>query len=300
MKILKTTSNLISIAKGDPSKADNKKSIVNPLPFRGNNTNTSLKPAKAIFPLGFSVSKEDYRGPAVFIDPQFLGELIVAENKSHFELSADRKDSSQSVQDLIDSILLKNNFILIHGPITMNLANEVRMKTQLIASAMNKKNELKPVHFLINSPGGLIVAMNAILDAMDRLKNTKINGENIVVATYCDGFAASAASVILTNGTKGYRYLSPRSEVMIHQPLGGIGGQATDMDIGNKRIQKMKADIRDFFARTTNMSKEELDKVMERDHWMDSSESKKQGFIDHIYSDFPTKELDSSKLKELF
>lgn len=239
---------------------------------------------------GGFISKDDYRGAPVFIDPQFLGELIYAQNHPKFEIVPDKRNIT-GLQDAIDSVLLRNNFILIHGPITMQLADEVRMKTQLLAGAMEKNKKAKPLHFLINSPGGLIVAMNSILDAMDRLKNTKINGENIIVSTICDGFAASAASVILANGTKGSRYISPRSEVMIHQPLGGMGGQATDMDIANKRIQKMKGEIRSFFAKTTNMPEEELGRIMERDFWMDAEDSKKLGFVDCIYSDFPTKDL---------
>lgn len=250
-------------------------------------TNLKSVSPKSSFPVGFNLSKDNYHGPAAFIDPQYLGTLVCAENNTPF---------TDNIQNLLDSTLLQNNFILIHGPITTSLANEVRIKTQLLAGVMNKTGKVKPVHFLINSPGGLIVAMNAILDAIDRLKNTKINGQNIIVATYCDGFAASAASVILANGTKGYRYISPRSEVMIHQPLGGMSGQATDMDIQNKRIQKMKAEIRDFFARTTNMTKEELEKVMERDYWMDHKDSIEKGFVDSTYDRFVTNEFDSGNL----
>ncbi len=265
--------------------------------------------------LGFSglgISRDDYRGPGVFIDPNYLGKFLDMTNRKESrpanlldELML--KDLSKAAltghapegsSESIEQVILKNNFILIHDVVDDQMANEVRLKTQLLAAAMKKTGKVKPVHFLVNSPGGSIVSMNAILDAMDRLKNTKIDGQNIVVATYCDGMAASAASVILANGTPGCRYISPRSEVMIHQPLGGFSGQATDLDIRNRRIQKMKQEITDFFVKTTKMNKPDLERVLERDYFMDSNESVTKGFVDACYDRFQTEELDLD-VKEL-
>ncbi len=257
-----------------------------------------------------NVSKDDYRGPSVFIDPNYLGRFLDLSYRKESKplnildqtMSAylSNQGSMTTGQESIENIILKNNFILIHDAVTDEMANEVRLKTQLLAAAMKKTGNVKPVHFLINSPGGSIVSMNAILDAMDRLKNTKINGQNIVVATYCDGMAASAASVIMANGTPGYRYISPRSEVMIHQPLGGMSGQATDLDIRNKRIQRMKTDIVDFFVKTSKMSRDELVRVMERDYFMEAKESVEKGFADSYYDRFQTEELEQSDIRGLF
>ncbi len=258
------------------------------------------------------LTRDTYRGPDLFIDPAYLEEFVdetsrtekkpatildrimMTELEKATGTKSKEADSTKGIKEPIDLIILKNNFILIHGVITDELCNEVRLKTQLLASAMKKTGSLKPVHFLINSPGGSVVAMNSILDSMDRLKNTKIGGQNIIVATYCDGMAASAASVILTNGTQGYRYISPRSEVMIHQPLGGTGGQATDMEIHTKRIMKMKQQINEFFAKNTKVPIEDLKVIMERDYFMDANESLVKGFVDSVYDSFSVKELDST------
>ncbi len=261
------------------------------------------------------ITRDNYRGPDVFIDPGYLDEFVDEISREEYKPAnildkimmtefsklgaGDENESPKGIRDGIDLIILKNNFIFIHGVVTDAMCNEVRLKTQLLASAMKKTGNVKPIHFLINSPGGSIVSMNGILDSMDRLKNTKINGQNITVATYCDGMAASAASVILANGTKGYRYISPRSEVMIHQPLGGTGGQATDIEIHTKRILKMKEQINEFFARTTKMTIDELKPIMERDYYMDSTESLDKGFIDAIYDSFSVSELDNTNIDSL-
>ena len=264
------------------------------------------------------MTRDTYKGPDVFIDPQYLDEFTdeisreeskpanILDKIMMTELSKlvstggqNENETPKGIRDSLDLIILKNNFILIHGVVTDVMCNEVRLKTQLLASAMKKTGNIKPIHFLVNSPGGSVVAMNGILDSMDRLKNTKINGQNIVVATYCDGMAASAASVILTNGTKGYRYISPRSEVMIHQPLGGTSGQATDMEIHTKRILKMKQQLNDFFAKNTKMTLEELKLIMERDYYMDSKESLDKGFIDSVYDSFSVKELENTVIDSL-
>lgn len=209
-------------------------------------------------------------------------------------------DGHSRTQDAIERIILKNNFILIDDVVTDEMATDVRMRTQLLASAMKKTGIVKPVHFIVNSPGGSIIAMDSILDSMDRLKNTEIEGKKIVVSTICDGFAASAASVILANGSPGHRYTSPRSRVMIHQPIGFAHGQETDIAIEAKLIKRMKEQILDFFAKVTKVPREELAQIMERDYWMESNECIEKGFVDEAYNSFPTQELEESDLDGLF
>lgn len=292
------------------NQADNKSSSlkINPL---------SIKRDKIVSPHYGSLINQAWSGPPVFMDYSYLGRLQgimdgnIQRNRSIFDIQMEAeiaslksqlyqdKVSTRRVQDSIDRAILKNNIIVIGDVIEDNLANEVRQKTMLLAATMNKRGKIKPVHFLINSPGGSIISLYSILDAMDRLKNTKINGENIVVSTFCDGWAASAASVIFANGTPGYRYMSPRSYVMIHQPLGGGHGQASELDIGNKLIQDMKQDLRDFYVKTTKLDKETVEKIMDRDSWLRASTCLEYGIADGIDDTFLTEQLNEMNLKEL-
>ena len=98
---------------------------------------------------------------------------------------------------------------------------------------------------------------------MDKLKSATIDGKPVIVATYCNGMAASAASVIFANGSKGYRLIGPYSEYMIHQPRGYAEGRATDIDIYTKQVEKSKKKSRDLFERVTGLSQEVLYKLLE-------------------------------------
>lgn len=199
---------------------------------------------------------------------------------------------SQGAVNQMEKILLRNGIVRISGPVSDQMAEMVQEKVNILVAIMRRSGEAKPIRFLVNSPGGSILSMNSILDSMDYAKNTEIGGKKIPVATYCQGYAASAASVIMANGTPGYRSMSPRAEIMIHQPLGGASGQETDIAIAAKRIRQMKDEINAFFQKTTKMPKEMLTQVMERDFWMSSKDSKEYGFVDVVA---PFEELDLSE-----
>ncbi len=204
----------------------------------------------------------------------------------------DNAKPSQGKVNQLEKILLRNGIVRISGPVNDAMAEMVQEKVNILVAIMRRTGEVKPIRFLVNSPGGSILSMNSIRDSMDYAKSTEINGKKIPVATYCQGYAASAASVIMASGTPGYRSMSPRAEIMIHQPLGGASGQETDIAIAAKRIRQMKIEINEFFAKTTKMPKEMLDQVMERDFWMSSAESKEYGFVDQVA---PFDELDLSE-----
>ncbi len=203
-------------------------------------------------------------------------------------------------RDPFDLIFLKNFVIPIKGVVNDRMADDVSFMSQHLLAAMTRVGRMRPVHFQINSPGGSIVSMNSILEDMDRLKKAKVDGKEIVVATICHGMAASAASVILANGTPGHRYVGPLSDVMIHQPLGGYSGRATQVDIGTKRIQKMKKWINEFFARTTRMKIEDLNKIMEEDTYYSAEEALERGLVDKIYDSYATERYEEVNLDDAF
>ena len=128
----------------------------------------------------------------------------------------------------IYSRLLKENIIFLAGPIDDNVANIVIAQLLFLQSQDPKKD----IAFYINSPGGSVTSTMAIVDTMNDIKNN--------VATYCVGIAASGAAMILSAGEKGKRFILPNAEVMIHQPLGGVEGKATDISITAKHILKTR------------------------------------------------------------
>jgi ATP-dependent Clp protease, protease subunit len=134
----------------------------------------------------------------------------------------------------------------------------------------------KDISLYINSPGGQIQSGLAILDTMNHIKCD--------VSTICVGMAASMGAVILSAGKKGKRFVLPNSEVMIHQPLTGIEGQASDIEITAKHILKLKENLYKILAKNTGKSYAQVEKDGDRDYWMDAEESKKYGIIDEILS----------------
>ena len=132
----------------------------------------------------------------------------------------------------------------------------------------------KDISFYINSPGGSITSGMAIYDTMNLIKPK--------VSTICLGMAASMAAFILSSGEKGMRYALPNSEIMIHQPLGGAQGQATDIQIMAKHIQRIKDRMNQLFAKNTNQSLETIVQDTERDHYMFAEEALEYGLIDKI------------------
>lgn len=170
----------------------------------------------------------------------------------------------------IYSRLLKDRIVFLGGPIDDYMANIV------IAQLLHLEQEdpKKDISLYINSPGGSVVSGLAILDTMNHIKPD--------VSTVCVGMAASMGAVILSAGTKGKRYLLPNAEVMIHQVMGGMEGQASDIEINAKHILRTKERLNKILADNTGKTFAQVEKDADRDYWMTSEEAKKYGIIDKI------------------
>lgn len=170
----------------------------------------------------------------------------------------------------IYSRLLEDRIIFLSGEIDDNVANSV--VAQLIY--LEGKNPDKDIFMYINSPGGSVSAGLAIYDTMNYIKCD--------VSTICIGMAASMAAVLLSSGAKGKRIILPHAEVMIHQPLGGAQGQATDIEIHAKHIQKTRELLNDILSKNTGKSIEEIKKDTERDNFMSAECALKYCLVDKI------------------
>lgn len=172
----------------------------------------------------------------------------------------------------IYSRLLKENIIFLSGPIRDETANIVIAQLLFLQSQDPKKD----IWLYINSPGGSITAMLAMIDTMNHIKND--------VATVCVGMAASAGAWLLSSGKKGKRFALPNAEVMIHQPLGGAEGQASDIAIRAEQILKTKKNMIKMLSKNTGQPESKVEKDVDRDFWMDATEAKKYGVIDKVLS----------------
>lgn len=170
----------------------------------------------------------------------------------------------------IYSRLLKDRIIFIGSPIDDNIANVVVAQLLFLTA----EDPERDINLYINSPGGSITAGMAIYDTMQFIKPD--------VSTICVGLAASMGSFLLAAGTKGKRYALPNSEVMIHQPLGGVRGQATDIKIHADWILRTKQKINQLLSEHTGQPLEQIEKDTDRDYFMDASEAKKYGLIDDV------------------
>lgn len=170
----------------------------------------------------------------------------------------------------IYSRLLKERIIFLHDEINHDTAS-ITIAQLLFLEAEDSK---KDITMYINSPGGEIQSGLAIIDAMNHIKCD--------VSTVCTGMAASMGAMILSQGTKGKRYVLPNSEVMIHQPLSGIEGQASDIELKAKHILKLKEKLYKILAEATGKTIDQITKDGDRDFWMDANEAKKYGIIDDV------------------
>ena len=169
----------------------------------------------------------------------------------------------------IYSRLLKDRIVIINGEINDNNANNI--VAQLLYLDSINHNEIS---VYINSPGGSITAGMAIYDTMNFIESN--------VSTTCIGIAASMAAFLLSSGKKGKRYILPNSEVMIHQPLGGAQGQATEIKIAAERIIKLKNKLNKILSENTNKELCDIERDTERDYFMDSKEALEYGVVDKI------------------
>ncbi len=171
----------------------------------------------------------------------------------------------------IYSRLLENRIIFITGEIDDAVANTV--VAQLIY--LESKDPEKDVYLYINSPGGSVSAGLAIYDTMNYVKCD--------VSTICIGLAASMGAFLLSSGKKGKRFALPNSEIMIHQPLGGAHGQASDIQIQANQILKIKRKLNAILAANTGKDLTVIEKDTDRDNYMDAEEAKAYGLIDEVY-----------------
>ena len=169
----------------------------------------------------------------------------------------------------IYSRLLKNRIILLSGEINDDTANIV-IAELLYLDSLGESD----IFLYINSPGGSITSGMAIYDTMNFIKSD--------VSTTCVGIAASMAAFLLSCGKKGKRYCLPNSEVMIHQPLGGVQGQETEIDIAAKRIINLKNKLNRILAENTKKNIKQIEKDTDRDYYMSATEALDYGIIDKI------------------
>ena len=170
----------------------------------------------------------------------------------------------------IYSRLLKDRIIFLGGVIDDNAANIVIAQLLFLES----ENLKKDITLYINSPGGQVTSAMAILDTMNYVKPD--------VSTICVGLAASGCAIILSAGKKGKRFALPNAEMMIHQPLGGTEGQATDIAITARQILKIKEKLNKLLAKNTGKSLTQIEKDSDRDYYISAEEAVKYGLIDEI------------------
>lgn len=182
----------------------------------------------------------------------------------------DQKGAGERSYDIY-SRLLEDRIIFLNGEIDDNVANLVI--AQLIY--LEGKNPDKDIFIYINSPGGSVSAGFAIYDTMQYIKCD--------VTTICVGLAASMAAFLLSSGTKGKRFALPNSEIMIHQPLGGAQGQASDIEIQARHIARIKQKLNTILSENTGKSLKVIEKDTDRDNYMTAVEAKDYGLVDKIF-----------------
>jgi ATP-dependent Clp protease protease subunit len=170
----------------------------------------------------------------------------------------------------IYSRLLKERIVFLGGPITDQVANSIIAQLLFLAS----KDPEKEIQFYINSPGGVVTAGLAIYDTMQYIK--------CPISTVCVGMAASMAATLLAAGTKGKRYALPNSEILLHQVMGGVTGEAVEIEITAKQIMKIKDKINRILAKHTGQPLEKIEKDTDRDFYLTAEEAKAYGLIDEV------------------
>ena len=175
----------------------------------------------------------------------------------------------------IYSRLLKDNIIFLGTPIDDSVANAIVAQMLFLES----EDPDKDIQIYINSPGGSVTAGLAIYDTMQFVKND--------IVTYCIGQCASMGAHLLAAGTKGKRFALPNARIMIHQPSGGAQGQATEIEITYKEIQRLKDNLAGTFAKHTGQPLKKVMKDMDRDFFMSAEEAMEYGIVDKVLSERP-------------
>ncbi len=170
----------------------------------------------------------------------------------------------------IYSRLLKDRIIMLSGEVNDQVASSI--VAQLLF--LEAEDPQKDIYFYINSPGGVITSGMAIYDTMNYIRPD--------ICTICIGQAASMGAFLLSAGAKGKRYALPHARIMIHQPLGGAQGQATDIEIQAKEILRMKAELNEILAKNCGQTVKKLEKDTDRDNFMSAAEGVEYGIIDEV------------------
>ncbi|MRR08075.1 MAG: ATP-dependent Clp endopeptidase proteolytic subunit ClpP [Deltaproteobacteria bacterium] len=176
----------------------------------------------------------------------------------------------------IYSRLLKDRIVFLGVAIDDDVANLVVAQLLYLES----EDPDKEIHFYINSPGGLVSAGLAIYDTMQYIKAP--------VSTYCMGQAASMAAILLAAGQKGKRYALPHARILIHQPMGGFSGQATDVEIQAREMLRLKHELNEILTRHTNQPIDRIEKDTDRDYYMSGEQASEYGLIDAVIQKRPT------------
>jgi ATP-dependent Clp protease protease subunit len=170
----------------------------------------------------------------------------------------------------IYSRLLKDRIIMLSGEVNDPVASSIVAQMLFLEA----EDPQKDIYFYINSPGGVITSGMAIYDTMNYIRPD--------ICTICIGQAASMGAFLLSSGTKGKRYALPHARIMIHQPLGGAQGQATDIEIQAKEILRMKAELNEILAKNCGQTVKKLEKDTDRDNFMSAAEGVEYGIIDEV------------------
>jgi ATP-dependent Clp protease protease subunit len=178
----------------------------------------------------------------------------------------------------IYSRLLKERIIFLGSPVTDDVANLIIAQLLFLES----EDPEKDIHFYINTPGGLVTAGLAIYDTMQYIRPP--------ISTLCIGQAASMGAVLLAAGTPGKRYALPHSRILIHQPMGGFQGAASDIEIHAKEILRMREDLNKILAKHTGQPLEKIREDTDRDFFMTGWQSKEYGIVDEVISRKPKEE----------
>ena len=192
----------------------------------------------------------------------------LGDNMNLIPMIVDKEINGERSYDIF-SKLLKNRIIILSGTINNELANTV-VAELLYLDSLNHED----ISLYINSPGGSVTAGFAIYDTMNLIKSD--------VSTICMGIAASMAAFLLSSGAKGKRYALKNSEVMIHQPLGGAEGQATEIKIAAEHILKTKKKLNKILASNTNQELSKIEQDTERDYFLEAIDAKVYGLIDKV------------------
>ncbi|GIP46159.1 ATP-dependent Clp protease proteolytic subunit [Paenibacillus sp. J45TS6] len=193
---------------------------------------------------------------------------------SYIPMVVEQTNRGERAYDIY-SRLLKDRIIFLGSDVNDVVANSI-IAQMLFLTAEDPE---KDIHLYINSPGGSITAGMAIYDTMQFIKPD--------VSTICMGMAASMGAFLLNAGAKGKRFALPNSEIMIHQPLGGAQGQATDIEIRARRILKMRDKLNKILAERTGQPIERIEKDTDRDNFMSAEEAQAYGLVDKVISSTP-------------